>query len=191
MRAPSTLFALIAAALVLAACGDAGETTSYTTRAPDSAQQAEGADPTRTPDSTATPEPTPSPSPTPTPTPEETAAQTAGGGKPDESIEIVGTEFAFEPAEVTAEAGRIELVLDNQGQAPHELVVLDTDTPVDELPTGDDGRAEEEGKIGETPEIPGGEKTSTTIDFEPGEYALICNLPGHYQGGMYGTMTVE
>ena len=30
-----------------------------------------------------------------------------------------------------------------------------------------------------------------TVDLTPGKYAMICNLPGHYQRGMYGSLTAK
>ncbi len=30
-----------------------------------------------------------------------------------------------------------------------------------------------------------------TLDLKPGHYAIICNLPGHYLGGMYTDLTVK
>ena len=32
---------------------------------------------------------------------------------------------------------------------------------------------------------------TTTVDLKPGKYAVICNLPGHYAQGMYGSLTVS
>lgn len=189
MRSILAALVLATATMLAAGCGSDDETTSYTTLAPPSGGEST---PTPEPTETATEEPMEEPTPESTPENEEPddSAIVEGGAKGEE-IEIVGTEFAFEPAEVSARAGRVTLTLDNQGQAPHEIVVLDTDTAPDALPTGDDGTAEEEGNVGETEEIPGGEKTSVTFELDSGDYVLICNLPGHYQGGMYGSLTVE
>ena len=158
----------LALVTVLAAgCGSNDETTSYTTQSPPSTAQTTGEE-----ESTPTPEPTETatetPEPTPSPTEEPTTAPADGGGGKGEEIEIVGTEFAFDPTEVTAKAGTVTLTLDNQGQAPHEIVVLDTDTAPDALETGDDGTVPEDDAVGEVEEIPGGEKAFMTIEFKPG-----------------------
>ena len=190
MRSILAALVLATATILAAGCGSDDETTSYTTKAPPAGGGESS--PTPEPTETATEEPTPSPMAEATPEKEEEGdSAVVEGGPEGEEIEIVGTEFAFEPAEVSAKAGRVTLTLDNQGQAPHEIVVLDTDTAPDALPTGDDGTAEEEGNVGETEEIPGGERTSVTLELDAGDYVLICNLPGHYQGGMYGSLTVE
>ena len=36
-----------------------------------------------------------------------------------------------------------------------------------------------------------GETASDTFTLEAGEYVLICNIAGHYAGGMFTGFTVE
>ena len=36
-----------------------------------------------------------------------------------------------------------------------------------------------------------GETTEASAELEPGEYAYYCAVPGHREGGMEGTLTVE
>jgi uncharacterized cupredoxin-like copper-binding protein len=44
--------------------------------------------------------------------------------------------------------------------------------------------------LGETDEMePNAEKT-IALDLKPGNYLLICNVPGHYAAGMWSTLTV-
>ena len=36
-----------------------------------------------------------------------------------------------------------------------------------------------------------GESTEASAELEPGEYKYYCAIPGHQEGGMEGTLTVE
>ena len=44
---------------------------------------------------------------------------------------------------------------------------------------------------GEIPDVEAGETKSEEFELTPGKYVIFCNLPGHYAGGMYGTLTVS
>jgi uncharacterized cupredoxin-like copper-binding protein len=165
----------------LAACGGGGSSVSYTTAVnPEPAKRAE-------------PTPSPSPSPTATPTPKETAAPAPAnatevkGGK----VAFDATEFKFDPDALTAKAGKVQVTLKNSGAAPHEIVFIKTKLDPGALQPGTDGRVSEKGSVGEVPEIEGGATKSAAITFKPGNYIFVCNIPGHYQAGMHGTLLVR
>lgn len=77
----------------------------------------------------------------------------------------------------------------NHGKYPHQVTVLKTDMPVDELPI-DRGRVdnEEAGELimeFEVPAADGDEGLQVGIaDLTVGKYAIFCNIPGHYLQGM-------
>jgi plastocyanin len=173
----------LAAALAIAGCGGSTETTSYTTPYSELAPS-ESASATPSPSPTPSPTAEPSPSPTPTPAFEGTPVK---GGK----VDVVGTEFQFEPAAMTAKPGKVDVTLDNKGAAPHEIVFLKTKADEGALKPGADGRVPEKGKVGEVSEIPGGQTKTSTVTFKPGHYVYVCNVPGHYQSGMHGTLVVK
>lgn len=103
---------------------------------------------------------------------------------------ITATDFAFSEKSLTEKAGDVALTLKNDGKAPHELVVLKTDTAADALPvTG--GRVSEDDAVGEIAEVEGGATGEHTFALTPGTYVYVCNIPGHYGKGMRGTLTVE
>jgi uncharacterized cupredoxin-like copper-binding protein len=114
----------------------------------------------------------------------------AGGG---ETVKIEMGEFYFKPDNVQAGTGVLTIDAPNVGDEPHELVVAKTDDDPAKLPTGSDGSVEEDSLdvVGEVEEVDGGADGSVTLDLEPGDYAMFCNLPGHYAAGMYGSLTVK
>jgi plastocyanin len=94
----------------------------------------------------------------------------AAGG---ETVELVATEFAFDPADVSVEAaGETTFTLTNEGEFPHALEI--------------EGSGLEE----ETEELGPGESASLTVDLEPGEYELYCPVGDHRDQGMEGTLVV-
>ena len=44
---------------------------------------------------------------------------------------------------------------------------------------------------GEIADVEAGKTKSATNDLTPGKYAMICNVPGHYEQGMYGSVTAK
>jgi uncharacterized cupredoxin-like copper-binding protein len=101
-------------------------------------------------------------------------------------------------------AGDVTFVVRNFGTMPHEMLVLQTDTPAHELPITDSGdppvpvatgadKVDEEASVGETggePLEPSETRTFVVKDMAPGHYVLLCNLSGHYQLGMATDLTV-
>jgi uncharacterized cupredoxin-like copper-binding protein len=91
--------------------------------------------------------------------------------KPAE-VRIVSTEFKYAPAKVRVTAGRaVTLVLDNSGaETEHGLF----------LPA-----------LGFRLEAKAGQIVrKSTVFVTPGEYEFICDLPGHQEAGMNGTLIV-
>jgi uncharacterized cupredoxin-like copper-binding protein len=86
----------------------------------------------------------------------------------------------------------VKISAPNIGGTTHELVVLKTDLDPANLPTLPSGEVDEEAlhSPGEIPDVAAGATAATTVDLKPGKYAIICNLPGHYAQGMYGSLTV-
>jgi uncharacterized cupredoxin-like copper-binding protein len=115
------------------------------------------------------------------------AAPSAAGG----AIDVALTEYAITPAADTTPAGQVTFDVSNDGAIPHEFVVVRTDTKAGDLLKG--AKADETGTVGELDEQALGVKArkTLTLDLKAGHYALICNLPGHYQGGMHTDFTVE
>lgn len=118
------------------------------------------------------------------------AATTAAPATSSRDLTVTTTEFKFAPSTLSAPAGKVKFTLQNQGQAEHELVVLKTNTAAGSLKaTG--GRVSEADSVGEVSETKAGATKSATLNLKPGRYVFVCNIPGHYQGGMRGVLTVK
>ena len=90
----------------------------------------------------------------------------------------------------TVAAGPVTFTMNNTGTGQHEMVVLKTDTPADQLEVDADHRVSEADSAGEVGETDGGETGSVTLDLEPGNYVLVCNIANHYEKHMYSPFTV-
>lgn len=95
-------------------------------------------------------------------------------------------------------AGSVTFEVHNEGPSTHEFVVFKTDLDPDKLPTTTENGAEivdEEGQgvthVDEIEDIESGTTQTLKVDLQAGSYVLICNLPGHYQGGMHVGLTVS
>ena len=99
------------------------------------------------------------------------ALEPLNGTKPAEA-RIVATEFRFSPATVLVAAGRtVTLFLDNSGgETEHGLFVPGLGFRL-------------QAKAGEI-------VRKNTVFEKPGEYEFVCDLPGHRDAGMTGTLIV-
>lgn len=118
----------------------------------------------------------------------------SGGAEPTLTIKM--GEFFFAPKNVAAKAGATTIEAPNEGSVEHEMVIFKTNMDPGKLPTEANGEVDEEkmDKIaesaGEIPDVEASETKSSQFKLTPGRYVMFCNLPGHYAGGMYGTLTV-
>jgi uncharacterized cupredoxin-like copper-binding protein len=102
-------------------------------------------------------------------------------------------EFYFKPKQVAVSAGKVRITESNVGKAPHEFVLGRSNANPGSLPIGPEGGPDEANinPVGEIADVAAGQTKSKTFDLKPGKYVFICNLPGHYKGGMYGGLTVK
>jgi uncharacterized cupredoxin-like copper-binding protein len=100
----------------------------------------------------------------------------ASSGQPAGSIKVSMTEFAFAPKDVSAPAGKVAFYLVNAGQASHDMVVFDSSQK----------------RIAKSDVVQAGNASLFTIDNLPaGTYSFVCDLPGHREAGMVGTLTAK
>lgn len=111
-------------------------------------------------------------------------------------IDVKEKEMKIIPSSNTATAGQIDFVIKNVGRMPHELVVFKTDLPIDKLPQKN-GEMDENGagvkNVADTGEnyLKSGETRTLRANLTPGNYVLVCNLPGHFSGGMKTAFVVR
>lgn len=94
---------------------------------------------------------------------DETASSDAGGSVPTLTVTSLDS-LKFDPSTLTAPAGTIEFVHESKGSVAHTLVV--------------------EGKF----KLVGND--DKRVEFEAGEYEFFCDVPGHREAGMQGTLSI-
>ncbi len=92
------------------------------------------------------------------------------------TFNITATEFAFAPNAFTAKVGEaITFTVTNNGTLEHNFVVFD--------PSG-----AELGRI----TVPVGSSANVNLTASTaGTYAIVCDIPGHREAGMEGTLAVN
>jgi uncharacterized cupredoxin-like copper-binding protein len=99
-------------------------------------------------------------------------------------------------------AGTVSFRVANTGSLVHEFVVLPLPAgqSVGSRAVGTDGRVDETGSVAEASRTCGsgagdginpGSISWVSVTLSPGDYELVCNLPGHYPAGMYTSLTVS
>jgi uncharacterized cupredoxin-like copper-binding protein len=102
---------------------------------------------------------------------------------------------------LSVKAGKVKFVVTNAGTIVHEMIVLKTSTPFDQLPVADAGdppapvtsganKVSEATKSGETGDVAKGKTKSVTLNLKKGNYALVCNIAQHYGLGMRAAFSV-
>ena len=130
------------------------------------------------------------------------AACSSSGGGEGGDLDVALDEYSVVTNLNTLPEGPIKFDLKNDGDLKHELLIVRSDIPGDELPTKDDGSFDD-GAGGvdvkrEVEDIEAGEKTSRSYALDPGKYVLLCNIvedidgieTSHYAQGMWTELTI-
>lgn len=132
--------------------------------------------------------------PAPPKAPEATAPVAPSEGESGTTVASTVKEMSVSVAPESVPAGEVVFDVTNDGAATHEFVVFKTDLAPADLPMTEDGRADEEGTgvkhIGEIEDVTPGSTKSFSLQLDPGNYVVVCNLPGHYTAGMTAALTV-
>lgn len=99
------------------------------------------------------------------------SAQNCGGVQG--AVLVKMSEYKFDPSAVQLKAGRTTLCLANTGNMAHDLSIMQGGKVVaksDQVAPGDSGKF--------------------NVDLRAGSYKIECDLPGHAQQGMTGSLEV-
>src|SRR5439155_18551179 len=97
-------------------------------------------------------------------------------------------------AQARLAAGEVTMTVHNEGPDAHELNVVRADRA--RLPLRSDGLTVDEEGLGKVivgalePGRPGSVRT-LRLHLAPGRYVFLCNMAGHYLGGMHTTVVVS
>ncbi|HVN53134.1 MAG TPA: plastocyanin/azurin family copper-binding protein [Anaerolineaceae bacterium] len=111
----------------------------------------------------------------------------SSSGGTSNNIKTTMSDFKFDPAEWTVPAGQtISLTIDNKGSVKHDWVLMmQPVTP----PLADENAGQQIAKFSLDP---GASQTVTfTSPSNPGDYEVVCTVPGHLDAGMKGTLHVK
>lgn len=103
---------------------------------------------------------------------------TTGAEQPPagETVEVAadpGGALAYVQDSLSAQAGTVRFEFTNQANTPHDFNI------------------EQDGELIAGTEVITQAQETLTVELEPGSYVYYCSVPGHREGGMEGTLTVE
>ena len=115
---------------------------------------------------------------------------TACGSSNKVTLNVTATDTGYDSKTYTVPAGaKVTLNMTNDGATEHEFAILKKDQHV----TPPFGEKDEDKIYWELDGVPSGKSKSDTFTAptEPGEYDVICGLPGHIELGMVATLIVK
>jgi uncharacterized cupredoxin-like copper-binding protein len=127
--------------------------------------------PTNPPAPTATAAPV---APTATAAPAAPTTATGGGTSTGAAIEVTLNEWSIEPKTIDVTAGKVTFKVTNKGKFPHNFAVVSNGT-----------------EVMKTKNIAGGGTETLEMDLTAGSFQTICDIPGHKDQGMVGTLTTK
>lgn len=127
----------------------------------------------------------------PAPTPSTTAATTTvvtttttlTPRRDPETFSVVVDDYQIRPATNTLAAGAYSFLVFNEDDAPHDVVLIETELPIDGLPTAGIRVDEQDNRLSvraRTSRIGPSGVGSLMATLQPGRYLLVCTVPHHY-----------
>ncbi len=108
-------------------------------------------------------------------------------------MRVVERDFHISVVHGHLSAGTVIFRVTNRGPDEHEFIVVHADHG---LPLRADGITLDEDALeksiaGSIEPAPAGETNVLRLELKPGRYALVCNMFGHYMGGMHAPLVVR
>jgi uncharacterized cupredoxin-like copper-binding protein len=122
-----------------------------------------------------------------------THAPVAGEGA---TVSVSLKDYRIVSSIAAVHSGAVSFDVHNRGPSTHEFVVFETAQPADHMPMGADGLTIDEDSplvrhVGEMAEVDIGQSKRLLLRLTPGTYVLVCNMEGHYLGGMRLSLVVH
>ena len=125
-----------------------------------------------------------------------------GGDDEESTVEVSLDEWSVTASPSSASSGSVTFTVSNDGDEPHEFLVIRSDLAPGALPVDENGKVIEDDvdAVDEIEAFSSGTTEELKLDLDAGNYVLICNIiefpPGedpesHYQNGMRTAFTVE
>jgi uncharacterized cupredoxin-like copper-binding protein len=117
-----------------------------------------------------------------------TACASSGGSGSSNTLNVAMTDFKFDPSSLTVAAGKpVTINIKNNGSVQHNFTVMSK-------PVNGSYSDADKANVLFTSEVvdPGSSKTvNFTAPATPGDYQVICTVPGHFEAGMVGHLIVK
>ena len=109
------------------------------------------------------------------------ALPSCGGGssvQPAGSTKVTFSDFKFDPRSISVSGGKVVFYLVNSGSTSHDFVIT-KDAAGKEV-------------VGKSSLVAAGDTSTFTVDnIASGSYFFRCDVPGHADSGMTGTLSVK
>lgn len=108
-------------------------------------------------------------------------------------VRVVERDFHISLVHGRVTAGTVVFRVTNHGPDEHEFIVVRADHGLPLRPDGItlDENALEKNIVGSIEPAPAGRTTTLRVLLKRGRYALVCNMYGHYLGGMHVPLVVR
>jgi uncharacterized cupredoxin-like copper-binding protein len=123
---------------------------------------------------------------------DDTSSPEGSGTAGAKTVATTITDSSLTLSPSSSEAGETTFEVSNSGGQIHELEIFEGDVAHDALPV-ENNVAKTDGLelVDEVEDIAPSTTAELTVDLEPGNYVIVCNLPGHYEAGLHSGFTIS